>query len=71
MCVDHEAVIKKHINTMIVATAHRVATDDMWANAFVKAKPKIERLHKNQNRPWAARINQQGDITVCKSYAPS
>ena len=71
MCVDHEAVIKKHVNAMIVATAHRVGTDDMWANAFVKAKPKIERLHKKRSRPWAARINQQGDITACKSYAPS
>ena len=70
MSTDHEAVIKKQTNAMIVATAHKVGTDDMWANAFIKAKIKIERLHKKQQRPWYARINQQGDITVCKSFAP-
>jgi hypothetical protein len=70
MSCDHQAVIKKHANAMIVATAHRVGTDDMWANAFAKAKPKIERLHKKKPRPWCARINQLGEITKCESFDP-
>jgi hypothetical protein len=70
MSRDHEAEIKKHGNAMIVATVHKVGTDDMWANAFVKAKPDIERLHKKKPRPWCARINQQGQITKCESFAP-
>lgn len=68
MSHDHEDVIKKHANTMIVATAHKGGTDDLWANAFVKAKEEIKRLHKKKPRPCCARINQQGQITKCESY---
>ena len=69
MSHDHEAVIKKHVNTMIVATAHKGGTDDLWANAFVIAKEDIKRLHKKKPRPWCARINQQGQITKIQCFA--
>lgn len=69
MSHDHRAEIKKHASAMIVATAHKVGTDDMWASAFVLAKPEIERMHKKKPRPWCARINQRGQITKCESYA--
>jgi hypothetical protein len=70
MAHDHKAEIKKHASAMIVATAHKMGTDDMWANAFVVAKQEIERMHKKKPRPWCARINQQGQITKCESYDP-
>ena len=68
MPADHEAEIKKHPNAMIVATAHRAGSYNLWANAFVKAKLKIERLHKKQGRPWFAKITQHGDISRCRSF---
>jgi hypothetical protein len=69
MCEDHRKEFLKHPSSMVVATSHNSYSDEVWAKAFIKAKPVIERLHKKQHRPWYAKINQLGQITVCKSYA--
>lgn len=68
---DHKDEIIRHASAMIVATAHKSLSDEDWARAFVKAKKKIELLHKKQVRPWFAKINQHGDITACKTLLPS
>jgi hypothetical protein len=69
MCEDHREDFLKYPNSMVVATAHKTYSDEVWAQAFIKAKAKIERLHKKQGRPWYAKINQLGEITTCRTYA--
>lgn len=64
---DHQKEFVKYQEAMIVATAHKEGGDEVWVQAFIKAKVKIERLHKKQPRPWHARINQNGDMTVCET----
>ena len=67
---DHKTDFMDHPSAMVVATAHKSLSDEEWACAFVKAKRKIEILHKKQGRPWFAKINQLGDITICKTIGP-
>jgi hypothetical protein len=64
----HRAEFLKHRQAMVVSTAHRQGGDDLWVQAFVKAKCKIERLHKKQSRPWFAKITQDGGISCCESF---
>ena len=68
---DHKADFITHPSAMVVATAHKSLSDEVWARAFVKAKRQIELLHKKQERPWFAKINQYGEITVCKTLTPT
>ncbi len=63
----HKEEFARYPEAMVVATAHRSGTDEMWANAFVKAKANIERLHKKQGRPWFAKITQDGKISSHKT----
>jgi hypothetical protein len=71
MCNDHGTEFTKHPNAMVVATAHRNASDEVWARAFIKAKPKIEQFHKKKGRPWFAKINQNGEVTKSWTFATS
>jgi hypothetical protein len=63
----HRADFAKFPQAMVVATAHKTGSDDLWVGAFIKAKSKIERLHKKQARPWFAKISQDGNITCCEN----
>lgn len=64
----HRAEFLKYRQAMVVSTAHREGGDEVWVRAFIKAKCKIERLHKKQLRPWFAKINQDGGISKCESF---
>lgn len=63
----HKNDFAKYPQAMVVATAHRNGSDDIWAQAFIKAKPEIERRHKKQMRPWFAKISQDGKLTCCET----
>ena len=65
---DHKSEFAKYPQAMVVATAHKTGSDEVWANAFIKARKKIEALHKKQGRPWFAKISQNGEITICKTF---
>jgi hypothetical protein len=62
----HKEEFTRYTEAMVVSTAHREGGDEVWIQAFIKAKARIERLHKKQSRPWCAQINHDGEITVCK-----
>ena len=62
---DHREEFAKYPQAMVVATAHKTGSDNLWVRAFIKAKPEIERQHKKQQRPWFAKISQDGDLTCC------
>lgn len=66
---DHRDEFPKNKQAMVVATAHKEGSDELWVKAFIKAKCKIERLHKKQARPWFAKINQDGEFTCpCETF---
>lgn len=63
----HKDEFAKYPEAMVVATAHKTGSDELWAKAFIKAKAEIERLHKKRQRPWFAKITQNGEISSCKT----
>jgi hypothetical protein len=68
MRITHVEAIKRHPNTMILATSHNPCCDvEIWIQAILKAQVEIRRKFKTQARPWYAQFNRQGKITVCKS----
>jgi len=62
---DHRKEFARYRQAMVVSTAHRTGSDEIWIKAFIKAKPEIERRHKRQQRPWFAKIGQDGTLTCC------
>lgn len=64
---DHEEQFAKYPQAMVVATAHKTGSDELWVKAFIKARPEIERKHKKQLRPWFGKISQEGNFTCCQS----
>ena len=63
----HADDFRKYPNATALATCHHDCDDEVWVKAIKSAKFDIERKFKKQKRPWFAKINQLGQITVCKS----
>jgi hypothetical protein len=62
---DHREEFAKYPDAMVVATAHKGGTDELWVQAFIEARPDIERRHKHLRRPWFIKISQNGQVTCC------
>jgi hypothetical protein len=46
----------------IIATESNQSGISAWTQALITAKPKIERLHKKQARPWFCHLSKLGHI---------
>jgi predicted nuclease of predicted toxin-antitoxin system len=68
MRITHVEVIKKHPNTMILATSHNPCCEvEVWIASLIKTEIDLKRKFKKQQRPWYAQFNRQGVITVCET----
>jgi hypothetical protein len=67
MRTDHAEEFLKNPNATVLATSTNCDGEEVWIRAIIQAKIGIERLFKKKERPWYARINQQGQITICKT----
>lgn len=70
MRTDHAEEFLKNPNATVLATSTNCEGDEVWIAAVIHAKVQIERAFKKKERPWYARINQQGQITVCQTITP-
>jgi len=61
----------KNSDTAIITTATNNDSLDVWINALIKLKPKIERCVKKHPRPWFAVIGKAGSFnatTITESW---
>jgi hypothetical protein len=63
LCYTHIETVKKS-DIVIVATESNTSGMEIWVNALIKAKARIERLVKKSERPCSARLSRVGTITV-------
>jgi hypothetical protein len=63
LCYTHIETLKK-TEIVVIATESNTAGMEIWVDALISAKAKIERLVKKSERPCSARISRSGNISV-------